>query len=45
MKEHYEFNADYLCHMNEFQHFKDEFNQKAKCKYGQECYSFIRLYN
>ena len=30
-------------HLNEFNHFLDEFNEKEKCKYGQKCNAFIRL--
>eukprot|EP01084_Bolivina_argentea_P096779 173977_1 len=43
MKEAHEYSVDHLSHICEFQHFKDEFTQKVKCRYGDECYSFVRL--
>eukprot|EP01084_Bolivina_argentea_P194029 332875_1 len=36
---------DKLNHLNEFTHFHDELVEKAQCKYGQQCYAFIRLKN
>eukprot|EP01084_Bolivina_argentea_P289449 497061_1 len=37
------YTKDNLNHLFEETHFKDEFNQKPKCKHGLKCESFIRL--
>ena len=42
---YYKFNQNILYHLNQFTHFKDEYNTKPKCKYYQNCISFTRLSN
>ena len=43
MKENYQFTKTNLSHLNEFRHFQDEYLQRPKCRYNQECHAFIRL--
>eukprot|EP01084_Bolivina_argentea_P161715 281496_1 len=45
MKQKYEFNQSNLQHMNEYEHFKNEFEEKPKCKDGQNCETYIRQEN
>ena len=43
MKQDYIYNEENLKHLNEFVHFKDEYGDKAQCKYYDQCKSFRRL--
>eukprot|EP01084_Bolivina_argentea_P075898 137541_1 len=43
MKNKYEWNQNNLNHLNEFVHFKNEYQEKPECKYKDECKSYIRL--
>ena len=45
MKQDYIYNEDNLNHLNEFVHLRDEYGEKAKCKYYEHCKAFIRLEN
>ena len=45
MKINYNFTEKNLNHLFEFNHFRDEYNEKDICRYGQKCYAFIRLEN
>ena len=42
MKEKYEFTQKNLDHLERYQHFENEYQEKPKCRYGQECKSYIR---
>eukprot|EP01084_Bolivina_argentea_P092275 166035_1 len=39
------FEEEYLFHLNEYKHFNNEYNDKPKCKFGEECYSYKRVVN
>ena len=43
MKQDYIWNKKNLQHLNEFTHLKDEYSDKSKCKYSEQCKSFKRL--
>eukprot|EP01084_Bolivina_argentea_P202732 346329_1 len=43
VKEKYELTQNYLNHLNEFIHFKDEMGQKPACKYNDECKAYKRM--
>ena len=45
MKVNYQFTKENLAHLEQFNHFYDEYREKTPCKYGQECKKCIRLEN
>eukprot|EP01084_Bolivina_argentea_P104764 187572_1 len=45
MKEKHEYTFKNLQHLNEFDHFEDEFGSKSECQYFDECKAYIRLEN
>ena len=42
MKEKYQYTMDNLYHLQQYNHYQDEYTQKPKCKYGDECKTYIR---
>lgn len=42
IKQKYQFNQSNLNHLQRYRHFQNEFEEKSKCKYGDECKSYIR---
>ena len=42
VKEKYQYTKDNLAHLQQYKHFKNEYEQKPKCKYDDECKSYIR---
>eukprot|EP01084_Bolivina_argentea_P136040 239626_1 len=42
MKEKYQFSQENLDHLNQYKHFKNEYEEKPACKHGDECKSYIR---
>ena len=42
IKQLHEFNADNLNHMKTYNHFSDNYEQKPKCRYGDECKYYQR---
>eukprot|EP01084_Bolivina_argentea_P041899 77351_1 len=45
MKVNYKLNEDNLKHLEEFNHFSNEYVQKPACRYGDECKAYIRQEN
>eukprot|EP01084_Bolivina_argentea_P215183 365304_1 len=45
MKEQFEFTQENLSHLINFSHFHDEYEEKPKCKYGEECKAYVRCEN
>eukprot|EP01084_Bolivina_argentea_P031431 58177_1 len=43
MKIDYQFSEDNLLHLNQFNHFKNEYDEKPECKWYQKCRAFVRL--
>eukprot|EP01084_Bolivina_argentea_P318010 551414_1 len=43
MMNEYYFNDNYLAHLNQFNHFKDEYMEKPECKYNDKCFAYVRL--
>eukprot|EP01084_Bolivina_argentea_P208501 355450_1 len=45
MKEDHQFDNDYLNHLCQYTHFKDEYTEKPVCKHKDKCKTYIRLQN
>ena len=45
LKWQYEYSWDNLNHMQNFQHFKNEFKDKVQCRYGDQCHGFKKVVN
>eukprot|EP01084_Bolivina_argentea_P104569 187230_1 len=45
MRYKYIFSENNLRHLNEFEHFSNEFLDRPACRYGDECYAYQRLEN
>eukprot|EP01084_Bolivina_argentea_P093818 168677_1 len=45
MRINYELSEENLKHLHEFVHYSNEYNDKPKCKYGQQCRAYLRLQN
>eukprot|EP01084_Bolivina_argentea_P094932 170682_1 len=42
VKQKYEFSTDNLYHLNNYQHFNNEFEGKSPCNFGQSCNAYVR---
>eukprot|EP01084_Bolivina_argentea_P114312 203544_1 len=45
MKIGYTYNEDNLKHLKEYEHFRNEYEEKPECKYNEKCRSYVRLEN
>eukprot|EP01084_Bolivina_argentea_P092560 166508_1 len=45
VKQKYEFTKENLNHLNEYNHFKNEYEEKPQCKHSQDCKAYIRSEN
>ena len=43
MKYNFEYTQENLNHFQTFDHFNNDYNEKPLCRYGDKCYSFVRV--